>query len=112
LIKNVSHTAAHAGRKVLSGLTNNQNFSTCHIFTAMVAHALHNGSRAGVTNAETLARHTVDVGFTAGRSVQSHISYDNIFIRLKPDALRRVNDQLAAGQSLSEIVIAVADQFQ
>ena len=78
----------------------------------MIADAFHDRRRAGVADAETFSRHAVDIGFSAGRSVQRHISYDHIFIGLEADALRRIDDELAAGKSFPEVIVAVADEFQ
>ena len=76
----------------------------------MLAHALNYSCHAGVSDAEALACHTCDVGLTTGGTVQRHISDDDVFLRIIGSFLRCPNDQLTAGKSLAEVVVAVAGQ--
>ena len=78
----------------------------------MVAHTLYYRDGSGVSHAETLSCHTVDKGFSAGGAVECHVADDDVFILFKPAALGRVHNQLTAGKSFSEVVVAVAHQFQ
>ena len=74
----------------------------------MVAHALHDGGRAGVAHAEALARDARDERLAARRAVERHVADDDVFVRAEGAALRREERELAAGEALAEAVVAVA----
>ena len=78
----------------------------------MVAHAFHHGHAAGVSDGEAFSRRAVYEDLSAGGSVQGHVSDDDVILRGKTASLRRVDDQLSAGKTFSEIVVAVSDQLQ
>ena len=78
----------------------------------MVAHALYDGDGSGISHAETLSGHAVDIGLAAGGSIERHVSYYNIFILFKVHASGRIDDQFSAGQSLAEVIVAVPLQLQ
>ena len=78
----------------------------------MVAHAFNYRNGTGISDTETFTGHTVDVRLTAGRSVESHVSDNDIFILFILDSLRRVYDQLSSGKTLSKVIIAVTHQLQ
>ena len=78
----------------------------------MVAYTLYDGDSSGVSHAETLSGYAIDIGLTAGRSVQSYVSDNDVFILLEAHASGRIDHQLSAGQALAEIVVAVALQLQ
>ena len=79
-----------------------------HVFAAVVAHALDHGDGAGIAHGEALARLTADVGLAAGRAVERHIAHDDVLVRGKARVLRREQHQPAAGETLAEVVVAVA----
>jgi hypothetical protein len=78
----------------------------------MVAHALHNGSCAGVAHAEALTGYAVDERRAARSTVQCHVADDDVLAAVKGGVFRRVDDELAAGQTLADVVIRVADQLE
>ncbi len=78
----------------------------------MVAHALHHCRGAGISDAEPLPGHAAYKCLATGGAVECHISDDNILLGLKLHGPGRIHDQLAAGQALAEIVVAVPHQFQ
>ena len=57
--------------------------STGHILTSMVAGAFYHCTCSGVSDAESLTGHTVNIGFTAGSSIKCHIADDDILIWLQ-----------------------------
>ena len=111
-IQYISDAAAHAGCKVLSGRAQNHHPSSGHIFAAMVTHSLYYRTGAGVAYAETFACHTVDKGLAAGGSVEGHIADDDVVLCPESAACRRIDDQLAAGQSFPKIIVALSCQLQ
>ena len=78
----------------------------------MVAHALDDGAHAAIAHGEAFAGHAADVGFAVRRPVQGHVADDDVLLRGEGRAGRRIQDDLAAGQALGEIVVGVARQFQ
>ena len=78
----------------------------------MVAHALDHRRGAGVADTEPLTGHAPDKGFAGGCAVQGHVADDDIFLGLEFALFRRVDDELAAGKALAEIVVGVALQLQ
>ena len=112
LVQNVGHAAGHAGCEVLAGLAQNHDSAAGHVLTAVVSHALDNGGRAAVADAEALTGHAGDEGLAAGGTVKGHVAGDDVFLGLVADALGRADDDLAAGQALAHVVVAVAGQAE
>jgi hypothetical protein len=63
---------------------------------------------AAVAHAEALAGHAADVGLAAGRAVEGDVADDDVVLGTKVDLRRRIDDDLAAGQPLAEVVVGVA----
>ena len=112
LVQNVGHAAGHAGREVLAGLAQDHDSAAGHVLTAVVTHALDNGGRTAVADAEALTGYAADEGLAAGGTVKGHIAGDDVFLGLVADALGRADDDLAAGQALAHVVVAVAGQAE
>ena len=111
-IQHIGDASAHSGGKVLSGAAKNHHAASGHVFAAMIAHAFHYGRTAGVADGKAFSRHAVHEDFSACGSVQGHVSDDDVILCCKTASLRRINDQLSAGKTFSEIVVAVSDQLQ
>ena len=79
-----------------------------HVFAAVIAHGLDDGVDAAVADAEALARHAADVGLAAGGPVEGDVADDDVLLRDERAARRRIDDDLAAGQPLAEVVVGVA----
>ena len=45
-------------------------------------------------------------------AVQCHVADDDVLAAVKGGVLRRVDDELAAGQTLADVVIRVSDQLE
>ena len=112
LVQNVGNAAAHARGEVFAGLAQHHHSAAGHVLTAVVAHALHNRRGAGVADAESFACHAADEGLAAGGAIEGHVADDNVLAAVVGDVLGRIHDDLAAGQALAQIVVAVAYQFQ
>jgi len=111
-IKNISDTAAHTCREVLSGFSENYHTATGHVLASMLTNTLNYCHCTGITNCKTLTCNTVDKCSSAGCAIESHVSDDDVILCLVSGLLRYFNDQLATGKSFSEVVIAVAGKFQ
>ena len=112
LVQHIGDAAGHAGCKVLAGLAQHDDRAAGHVLAAVVAHALDNGGRARVADAEALTGHAGNERLAAGRAVERHVAGDDVVLGLVGDALGRADDDLAAGQALAHVVVAVAGQLQ
>ena len=93
-IQHICDTAAHTCRKVLTSTTKYYDTSTCHVLAAMIANALYNCNRTGVSDTETFSCNTVDKCLTACRTIQCHVTNNDILILFKAASLWRIYDQL------------------
>ena len=93
-------------------MAQNHHRAAGHVLAAVVANALHNGGGTAVAHGEALTGHAGNERLTAGSTVQGHVAGDNVLFRLKGDALGRAHDDLAAGQALAHVVVAVAHKVQ
>ena len=112
LIQHIGDAAAHTCRKVLAGRAKHHHTASRHVLTAVIAYALHHRNSAGISHAEPLSGHTVNKSLSAGGPIERNVSYYNIFLRLKPASLRRINHQLSAGKPFSKVIVAVPYQLQ
>ena len=53
-----------------------------------------------------------DVRFAVRRPVKGHVADNDVFFRRKGRTLRRVEDDLAAGEAFTNVVVGVAFQFE
>src|SRR5215471_222740 len=111
-IVDVRDAAAHAGREIASGFSQDDDASACHVLAAVIADALDDGYCAAVANCEPLARDSPDVGFAARRAVQRDVADDDVLFGRERRRPRRHDDKLSAGQSLAKVVVSVAFQRQ
>jgi hypothetical protein len=96
LIENVGHPARHPGGEVPSGLAQDHDPASGHVFAAMIADALDHGVNTAVANAEAFTRDSVNIGFAAGGSVEGDVADDYILFRFEGCAWGRVDNDLAA----------------
>src|ERR1700733_5220957 len=74
----------------------------------MVACALDDRDRAGITHPEALTRYAAEIAFAGGRAIKNGVAHDDRVLRRELFGfLRRVDDDAAAGQSLSDIVVCL-----
>src|SRR5213596_2032819 len=69
VVDDIGNTAAHARRKVSSGLAEHDNAAARHIFAAMIADTLDDGDRATVPDRETLSGDATDKCFSRSSSI-------------------------------------------
>ena len=111
-IQDISDTAAHAGRKVLSGCAEDNDTAAGHILASMLTDTLDNGVSTGVSDTETLSCDTVDVRLTARCAVEGNVSDDDVFFRFILSCFRRVDNQFSAREAFSEVIVRIALKFQ
>src|SRR5262249_52914526 len=82
------------------------------VLAAVVADRQHHGADPAVADAKSLARHAGDVRLAAGRPVEGDVADNDVRGWIERRTLRRIDDDLAAGQPLTEIVVGIAFQSQ
>ena len=100
--------AAHAGGEVAAGLAQDDDHAAGHVLAGVVAHPLDDGLGAAVPDGEPLAGPAPEEGFAAGRPVERHVAHDHVLGPRETGLRRRGDDQLAAGESLADVVVGVA----
>ncbi len=108
LIENVCNASGHAGTEIPACRAEYDDVTTGHVLAAVIADRLDNRIRATVAHGETLSSHAPDVRLAAGRSIQADVADDDVLFRHEGGAFRREHDQLAARETLAEMVVGVA----
>src|SRR5579859_4347664 len=108
----VGDSASHAGGKVSSGASEYDHQPVRHVLAAVVAHALNHGGSARVADCKALARHTTEVSFAAGSAIETDVADQNIFFRYKLRFARVADDQPAAREPFTHVVVGVALEGQ
>ena len=111
-IQDIGKAAAHARRKILPGFSEDNGAASGHILQPVISAAFYNCRGSGIADAEPLSGNAADIRFSACRPIKSHISDDNVLRSLKPAVGRGNNDNLSAGQSLSQVVIGISRQAE
>jgi hypothetical protein len=106
-VKNISDTTRHTGSKVSTGRSKNENTTTSHVLATVVTNTLNDSSGTGVSDGETLSTHTAEEALTAGSTVETGVTNDDVLLSLEDCVSGRVDDQTTAGQTLTDIVVAV-----
>ena len=63
---------------------------------------------AAVAHAEALARHAAEIDFAGGRAVERDVADDDVLLGDEGRSRRRIDDDLAAGQALADVVVGIA----
>ena len=78
----------------------------------MIAYAFNNRGRAGVADGKALAGDTVQENLTGSGAIQNDVADEDAFFGQEAGGLGRIGDDAPARQSLAEIVVGVAFQFE
>ena len=73
----ISNAAAHAGAKVASRATKNNDASACHVFAAMIANTFDDSACATISYRETLGYDAANIGFAAGCAIEVYVTGDD-----------------------------------
>src|SRR5205085_4646507 len=109
-IEHVGDAAAHARREVAAGAAEHHHAAAGHVFAAVIADTLGHHVRPRVADAEPLARDAADVRLAARRAVERHVADDDVVLGAEGGPLRRIGDDLAAGETLAEAVVGIAHE--
>src|SRR4029079_5168734 len=111
-VPDVRNAAGHARSEIASDTANADDDAAGHIFAAVITHALDHCDRSGVTNGKAFSGDSGKVSLALDCAVEAGIPYDDIFMRLPPSGLRWTHDQAAARQTLADIVVRIANEFE
>src|SRR3989304_1074176 len=109
-VVDVGDAAAHAGAEVPARRTDDDHAAAGHVLAAVVAAALDDGDGAAVSHREALTRHAAREQAAAGGAVERDVADEDVLLRHEGRAPRRVDDDLAAGEPLGDVVVGVTLQ--
>jgi len=95
-VKDISDTTRHTGSKVSACGSENENTTTSHVLATVVTDTLNDGSGTGVSDSETLSTHTTEEALTAGSTVKTSVTNDDVLFGLEDRVSGRVDDQATA----------------
>src|SRR5262245_29755976 len=111
-VQYISYPARHAGGKIPSRCADNDDPTPSHILAAVISHTFDYGANTAVAHAEAFASHTANIRLATGSAVKSDIANDDVFLRSKSRTLRRIQNHLAARETLTKVVVRVTLQFE
>ena len=106
-IQHIGESTRHAGTEIVARWTQHSDYTTGHIFAAVITSALNYGDGARVTHGKALAHLTSCIELATSGAVQTGITHNRCFIGLKLAAGRRTQYQLAPGHALAHIIIGI-----
>ena len=109
-VPDIGDSTRHARSEIAPSLPQNHHCAAGHVFTTMIARTLYDGCGARIPNREPLASDPTEVGLALDRSVQHRIAHDDVLGRCPPKIARRSHDHATTRQSLTDIVVGLADQ--
>ena len=98
--------------KLPPGLADDEHAAAGHVFAAMIADALDDGDGAGIAHREALAGDAAEIAFAGDRAIEHGVADDDRVFRHEADLLMRLDDELAAGETLADIVVGLAGEFE
>ena len=107
----IGDTATHAGCEVAAGLTQHHHDAACHVFTAMISDTFNDGGCTRVAHGKAFTGNAAEVALATDGAVEHGIADNNVFFCHDWCLCRRVDHQASAAESLADVVIAFANQF-
>ena len=74
----------------------------------MIADSFGNCYGTAVSYSESLSDDTSEIGLASCCAIQVHVACNNTLFSFEAGILRRINDDLAAGEALTDVVVGVA----
>ncbi len=112
IVQHEGYAAGHAGGEVAARLAQNDNEPLGHVLAAVIAYAFHHGGGAGVAHRESLAGHAVEECLAAGGAVKHYVAHQDVFLGLELRGFGRIYNQLAARETLADVIVGVAFEHQ
>jgi len=110
--QHVCNAAGHACRHVAADLAEHHDAPASHVFTRVVANALHDGESAGVARTEPLADPTPQEHLARRRTEHQRVARDHVVLWQEQHVVIRPHDDPSTRKSLADIVVRVADQLE
>src|SRR3954464_15373005 len=107
VVEHIRDASAHSSSEVSSGAADHQDTARSHVLTAVVTHTLDHRHRTAVADGEPLAGNSRDVGFAARGAIQTDVADDDVLVGGEGRRRRRVDDQLASGQTLAPEIVRI-----
>src|SRR5262245_62082021 len=111
-VQYVSYPTRHAGGKIPPRCPDNDDPTSGHILAAVVSHTCDYRANTAIAYTEAFASHTADIRLATGSAVKSDIANDDVFLRSKSRTLRRIQNHLAARETLTKVVVRITLQFE
>ena len=112
LVPDIGHTTAHTGGEVSSCLTKHNHPTACHVLAAVVACAFQYRNGTGVPDTEAFTYLAIDIELTAGGTVKTRITCDDIVLSSEIGTCRRKNGNTSARETLGEVVVGFAFELE
>src|SRR3989344_606020 len=107
-IEHECESAGHAGGEVAPHGTDDDHAPAGHALAFVLAHALDDPVRAGISHREALAGQPAEIGLAAGGAVKRDVTDDDVLLGHERRLARRIHHQLRARQALADVVVGVA----
>ena len=112
LVEDVGFTTAHTGSEVAACSSENDNFSACHVFAAVITDAFDDGVDTRVTHGETFTGDTADEQLSSGRAVERDVADDDVFLGSEGSFGVGVDGDATTAKALADVVVGVAFDFE
>jgi hypothetical protein len=111
-VKDVGDPTRHTSSEVTASAAKAKDATTSHVLATVVTHTLNNCGDTRVTNSETLGCDTTEETSTSGSAVQANVADYHVLLGLEDRGTWRVDDEAAAGETLSNIIVAVTLELE
>src|SRR6185312_2626454 len=111
-VQHVGEAAGEAGAKVDAGAAEHAHRPAGHVLAAVIAGALDDRERSGVTHREALPGDAGRVQLTAGGTVQAGVAHDHRVARQVARRARMPQHDAPARHALADVVVGVALQIE
>ena len=107
-IKHIGEATGHTGTEIAACWAEHSDYSTGHIFAAVITGTLHDHMGTGITYRQPFTGTSGGKQPATGCSVETGITNNHGLIASKLTARRRTNHQLATTHAFADIVVGIA----
>src|SRR5262245_11982465 len=111
-IEHIREATGEPGTEVESRASEHADDATGHVLAAVIAGSLDDRDRAGVAHREALAGLASGIELTARCAVQAGVAHDHGIARGERQAARRLENDLAGGHALADVVVGIAFEIE
>src|SRR5690606_13363979 len=98
---------AHPGAEVAAGLTDDDGAAARHVLAPVVAGAFDDANGATIADHKAFPGDAPEERRAARGAVERNVADDDVLFRHEGRVRRRENDDLAAGETFSDVVVRV-----